>query len=364
MPRPIRATFRLSAFAHNLARVRASAPGAKVWSVVKANAYGHGLLRAARALPNTDGFALLDLDEAVRLRDAGIRHPILLLEGFFHERDLELVTALGLTTAVHRPEQIDMLARLPAGTAIDVYLKVNSGMNRLGFAPAAVRDAYARLRACAAVREITLMTHYADADGPTGVSAQYQRFRDAMEGIDAPVSTANSAATFKFRPVQHDWVRPGIVSYGASPFPLVDPGWSADDLGLQPVMTLETEVIAVQTLQAGDGIGYGYRYVADKPMRIGVIACGYADGYPRHAPAGNAEGAPVLVDGQRTRTVGRVAMDMMYVDLTDLPQAGVGTRVTLWGDGLPADEVGEACGTLSYELFCALAARVPQVEVA
>ncbi len=362
MPRPIRAHFDLAAWQHNLKVVRQRAPSSKVWAVVKANAYGHGLLRAARALGQADGFALLDLDEAVRLRDAGIHKPILLLEGYFDVRDWPLVEAHDLTVVVHSDAQLRMLEEARPERAFKVFLKVNSGMNRLGFTGQAVRAAFERLSTMPQVGTITLMTHFADADGPTGVAAQLRRFEEWTAGLAGPRSIANSAATLKFPESHADWVRPGIVLYGASPFPRAMPGWSAAELGLKPVMTLTTELIAIQSLAAGEGLGYGYRYVAPKAMRIGVVACGYADGYPRHAPAGIESGVPILVDGVRCRTIGRVAMDMMYVDLTPAPQAHVGSRVTLWGEGLPADEVGEACGTLSYEMFCALAARVPQTE--
>ena len=362
MPRPICAHFDLAAWQHNLAAVRQRAPASKVWAVVKANAYGHGLLRAARALSTADGFALLDLGEAVRLREAGVRQPILLLEGFFHRRDLALVQAHDLTMVVHSAGQLTMLEEARPERLFKAHLKVNSGMNRLGFTGVGVRQAYERLRALAHVGEITLMTHFADADGPTGIAAQLTRFNEWTAGLPGPRSTANSAATLRFAESHADWVRAGIALYGASPFPLAMKGWSAAELHLNPVMTLRTELIATQSLAAGEGIGYGYRYVAERAMRIGVVACGYADGYPRHAPPGNDGGVPILVDGVRCRTVGRVAMDMMYVDLTPVPRAQIGAQVTLWGAGLPADEVGEACGTLSYEMFCALTARVPQTE--
>ena len=223
---------------------------------------------------------------------------------------------------------------------------------------AEVARSQARLKGLRGVKSITLMTHFADADGPTGVAAQLERFGASIDGIPGPRSLANSAALLRFPETHADWVRPGIALYGASPFP----DMSAAELGLLPAMTLTSELIAIQHLKAGEGIGYGYIYRAERDMRIGVVACGYADGYPRHAPGTNAEGAPILVGGVRTRTVGRVAMDMLYVDLTPVPSAAIGTSVTLWGEGMPADEVAAAAGTVSYELMCALAARVPVVE--
>ena len=374
MPRPIRVRIDAAALAANLAVARACAPHSRVWAVVKANAYGHGLLRAAEALRSADGFALLDLNEAACLREAGFAHPVLLLEGIFDAHDIETVDALHLTPVVHCREQIDLLEAASASShlrrPLDVYLKVNSGMHRLGFSGEAVVKAYTRLKGLRGVKSITLMTHFADADGPTGVAAQLQTFDTATSALTGHRSLANSAAILRFPATHADWVRPGIMLYGASPFSVADtdPGavqradQSAQVLGLTPAMTLTSELIAVQDLKRGDGIGYGYIYRAPRDMRIGVVACGYADGYPRHAPGTNETGTPILVGGIRTCTAGRVAMDMLYVDLTPVPQAGIGSRVTLWGEGLSADEVATAAGTVSYELMCALAARVPMLD--
>jgi alanine racemase len=358
MPRPIRVRFDTAAMARNLKVARAHAPHSKAWAVVKANAYGHGLLRAAEALRAADGFALLDLNEAARLRESGFAHPILLLEGIFAPRDLEAVEAMHLSPVVHCAEQIAMLESASLKRPLDVYLKCNSGMNRLGFSGDAVRAAHARLRGLRQVKSITLMTHFADADGPSGVSGQLEIFEVEVQGLAGARSLANSAALLRYPETCADWVRPGIMLYGGSPYG--DAG--AASLGLAPAMTLRSEIIATQNLKQGAGIGYGYIYHAQRDMRIGVVACGYADGYPRHAAGGNAAGAPILVGGVRTRTVGRVAMDMLYVDLTPVPQARIGTEVVLWGAGMPADDVAAASGTVSYELFCALAARVPVDE--
>ena len=353
MPRPIRAAISAGAISHNLSVARRHAGSAKVWAVIKANAYGHGLERAARAAAAADGFAVLDFDEAARLRRAGHTQPVLLLEGMFRPDDVALVTQHRLTPVIHRREQIEMLAA--AAAPVDVYLKVNSGMNRLGFAGDDVAAAHQALAAHPRVRSITLMTHFADADGATGVAAQLERITRLTKSFGGARSLANSAALLRFPEARGDWVRPGIMLYGCSPFA----DRSAEALGLKPAMTLTTEVIATQELRAGEGVGYGLGFKAERAMRIGVIACGYADGYPRHAPAGT----PVLVNGRRTRIVGRVSMDMITLDLSAMPQAGIGAPVTLWGEGLSADEVGAAAGTLSYELLCALASRVPVVEV-
>jgi len=355
MPRPIRATIDAAALAHNLALARRQAGQAKVWAVLKANAYGHGLLRTMRALEAADGFAVLDFVEALRLREAGVAKPILLLEGFFKPADIELLARHKLTPVIHNIEQVEMLEKTRFEGTLPVYMKVNSGMNRLGFTVDNVRLAWNALEAHAGVESITLMTHFADADGEGGVAAQLQWFRELVQPFDAPRSLANSAALLRFaEETRADWVRPGIMLYGCSPFAFK----SAAEIGLKPAMTLTSEIIAVQRLQAGEWIGYGQTYQATQEMIIGVIACGYADGYPRHAPSGT----PVLIAGERAHTVGRVSMDMLCVDISDLPEAYIGTSATLWGDGLSCDEVAASAGTVSYELLCALAPRVPIVE--
>jgi alanine racemase len=359
MPRPIRATISASALAHNFLVAKAYASGAKVWAVLKANAYGHGLERAARALEAADGFAVLDFQEAARLRLAGVTRPILMLEGIFKPPDVALLHKYSLTPVIHNPEQVEMLRLAALPGEIDVYLKVNTGMNRLGFTVENLRAAYNALRMHPQVRAITVMTHFADADGASGIKAQLDWLNQVTQQIEglgqAQRSMANSAALIRHPETRGDWVRPGIMLYGGSPFP----DRAAGALELKPAMTLSAELIATQNLQPGERIGYGFTYEAVGEMTIGVVACGYADGYPRHAPTGT----PVLVNGKRTRTVGRISMDMICVDISDLPEAYIGTPVTLWGEGLPADEVAAAAGTVSYELFCGLAARVPVADV-
>jgi alanine racemase len=356
MPRPIRATISAAALAHNLAIARKHAGAAKVWAVVKANGYGHGLLRAAAALRDADGFAMLDFVEALRLRSAGIEKPILMLEGFFRPEDIALLTRYRLTPVIHNIEQVEMLGKAPPDPPLPLYLKVNSGMNRLGFTMDNLRLALNKLVANKGVGAITLMTHFADADGEEGISGQLQWFGVLTKSLEAQRSLANSAALLRFpEETRADWVRPGIMLYGCSPLTFK----SAEEIGLKPAMTLCSEIIGVQHLEQGERVGYGFSYQAGQEMTIGVVACGYADGYPRHAPSGT----PVLVAGQRTSTVGRVSMDMLCVDISDIPEAYVGTPVTLWGEGLPCDEVAQAAGTVSYELLCALAPRVPVVEI-
>lgn len=353
MPRPIRASIDLEALRHNYLLAKNRAGHAKAFAVVKANAYGHGLDRALQALGEVaDGFALLDLAEARAVRAAGLTQPVALLEGFFEPADLAEIAALRLMPAIHSEAQLAMLERATLAAPIDVLLKVNSGMNRLGFTADSLPAALAQLRALPCVRGITVMTHFARADDEVGVGAQLARFKKMTAGLDLPVSLANSAALLRFPEATGQIVRPGIMLYGSSPMPDM---LSAEAIGLRPVMTLTSEIIGVQDIVAGERVGYGGTFEASAPTRVGVVACGYADGYPRHAPTGT----PILVDGRRTRLLGRVSMDMLACDLTHLPDAGIGSAVTLWGEGLAADEVASAAGTISYELFCALAARVP-----
>ncbi|HDC4411888.1 TPA: catabolic alanine racemase DadX [Enterobacter cloacae] len=356
MSRPVLAQLDLQALKDNLQIVRRAAPGSRVWSVVKANAYGHGIDRIWSALSATDGFALLNLEEAILLRERGWKGPILLLEGFFHADDLPLLDKYRLTTSVHSNWQIKAIQDAKLHAPLDIYLKVNSGMNRLGFQPERVHTVWQQLRALKNVGEMTLMAHFADAEKPDGIADAMVRIEQAAEGLDCPRSLSNSAATLWHPEAHYNWVRPGIVLYGASP----SGQWQdIANSGLKPVMTLRSEIIGVQTLKAGDTVGYGSRYRATGELRIGIVAGGYADGYPRIAPSGT----PVWVDGVRTGTVGTVSMDMLAVDLTPCPQAGIGSPVELWGNEVKIDDVAAAAGTVGYELMCALAPRVPVVTV-
>ena len=359
MPRPIHALVHRNALAHNLGVAASRAPDSRVWAVVKANAYGHGLEHSFAGLQRADGFALLDLAEAQRLRALDWRGPILLLEGCFEPRDLELCSRLNLWHVVHTAEQIDWLAAHKTQVPHRVFLKMNSGMNRLGFAPQAFKSAWTRLNALPQVDEISLMTHFANADGEQGIAVQCHVFEQFSSDLPGERSLANSAALLRHsaaEAVTADWVRPGIALYGSSP----DHGvHDAEHWGLWPAMSLRSQLIGVQQLKAGDSVGYGSTFTAPHDMAIGVVACGYADGYPRHAPTGT----PVLVNGVRTRTLGRVSMDMLCVDLTALPSVAIGAEVTLWGSAsggqvLCIDEVAHAAGTVGYELMCALSARV------
>jgi len=355
----------MGALESNLQVARRAAPSSRVMAVIKADGYGHGLLRAAEALAGADGYALLDIRDAVQLRDSGFRQTILLLEGFFSAEDLPAIAEYDLTCVIHSAEQIALLDAYPGSSprgkgALDVWLKVNSGMNRLGFTPQQAAQAIEQLHRHRAVRDITLMTHFANADEARGIAEPLDLFNGFAAPYRAARSLANSAALLRYPETHADWVRPGIMLYGASPFaPAGVEQPSAQQLGLRPAMTLSSRIIATQELRAGDEVGYGGLFRAGHAMRIGIVACGYADGYPRHAPGGT----PVLVDGQRALTVGRVSMDMLCADLSALPQAGIGSHVVLWGEGLPIEEVARAAGTVSYELMCALTGRVPVTVV-
>src|SRR3989338_6859757 len=372
MPRPIQVHINQSALENNLMVARRAAPSARIMAIIKADGYGHGLLRDAGALSAADGFALLDLQDAVQLRENGHRQPILLLEGAFNAEDMGIIAQYDLACVIHGAWQIALLDAYPGREKLDVWLKVNSGMNRLGFAPQQAAQAMEQLRHHRAVRSVTLMTHFANADEARGIAEPLALFNDFAAPYRVARSLANSAALLRYPETHGDWVRPGLMLYGASPFAEV----SAQQLGLQPAMTLRSRIIAVQELRAGDEVGYGALFRAEHALRIGIVARGYADGYPRQSgrvepevpgthrptPGGCAPNStPVLVDGQMTQTLGRVSMDMLYADLSRLPQAGVGSAGTLWGEGLPVEEVARAAGTASHELMCALAARGPGV---
>nr|MBF0684587.1 alanine racemase [Pseudomonas sp.] len=368
MPRPIHAIVSPSALAHNLAAVRRrigppdGARGPRIWGVIKANAYGHGIERVLPGLGAADGLAMLDLDEAVRCREAGWGGPILMLEGFFEQADVALFDRYRLISVLHHEDQFRMLHSSRARYPLDIFLKLNSGMNRLGFAPGRYRAAFEQASALqqqGLVGSIGHMMHFANGDQAAAVEQVVGLFDRATLDMPGPRSVCNSAATLGSPQLaaRTDWVRPGICLYGATPF---ENGPSAEALGLMPAMTLGSRLIGEQSLQPGAAVGYGGTFVCDTAMRVGIVACGYADGYPRHAPTGT----PVVVDGVRTRLVGRVSMDMLAVDLTPVPRAGVGSPVTLWGDhGLSVDEVAAAADTIGYELLTAVAARVPMHTV-
>ncbi len=337
----------------NVARVREKAPGTQILAVVKANAYGHGLARVLPALEDADGLALVELDAAVSLRERRYLRRILLLEGFFAEGELEEIARRRLAIVVHDIEQVKMLEAAELARPLEVFVKVNTGMNRLGFRPATVAAICERLAGTPSVAALRLMTHIARAEEEDGLAEPLASFETACRGLPYPRSVANSAGIIRYGEVGGEFVRPGIMLYGATPLPYD----TSDMLGLRPVMTLRSQLIAVQDLKANESVGYGAQYTASRSHRVGVVACGYADGYPRHAP----NGTPVRVLGTKVRMAGRVSMDMLTVDLTDVPEARVGSPVVLWGEGLPVDDVAASAATVGYELLCAVAPRVPFV---
>lgn len=375
MPRPISVHISIPAMQHNLAQIRQvlaqqvqplQRPSPKLWAVIKANAYGHGIAEAVRGFAQADGLAMLDFNEALRCRQLGWHKPIMLLEGFFSAEDLHTMDQHQLTAVVHSIEQLDLLEDQVGQLQqpLSVMAKINTGMNRLGFAPEQFAAAFARLQRLqqqGSILHLGKMTHFARADDDPSITyQQLQCFNQYTDHLDGMISVCNSAGTLtaslqQHLPVQFEqWVRPGVCLYGASPFAAV----AASELGLLPAQTLRAEIISVRDLAAHQGVGYGHSFISSKPMRLGVVACGYADGYPRHAPTGT----PIWVDGQATQLVGRVSMDMLMVDLTAIPQAKVGSSVVLWGqDGPSVDEVALASGTIGYELLCAVAPRVPRI---
>jgi len=359
--RPIQATISQSALQHNLNVVKQYAPHSKIMSVVKANGYGHGLINVAHGLTDTDGFAVLGLNEAIDLREAGFEQTVLLLEGAFSADEVQLASGFNVDIVVHSMPQVEMLERAKLLRPINIHLKMNTGMNRLGFVPNEYMTIFNRLKACKNVAEITLMTHFATADEDVGIAEPLQRFQNTIKTLKQPLSLANSAAILQHpeahaQEIEGSWVRPGIMLYGATPVS----GTPASEFGLKPVMRFTSEIIAVQTLEKGESVGYGNRFTANKKTRVGVVACGYADGYPRHAP----NSTPIAVSGKLTQTIGRVSMDMLFCDLTDAPEANIGAPVELWGNLVSVDAVAENSGTVGYELLCAVSRRVPMKVVA
>ena len=368
MPRPITAVIHQDALLHNLNVARQFMPQSKVFTVVKANAYGHGIERVYDAFKSADGFALLDIDEAKRLRTSGWTGPILLLEGIFSADDLLDCEKYQLSFSLHNEDQVNWLEQFqsqsikdnPAQTQFDVFLKMNTGMNRLGFKPDAYRAMWQRLKQFDMVKSITHMMHFSDADGErlgqSGIAYQQAIFEQTIQDLDGERSVSNSAAILRHsQDLRSDYIRSGIMLYGSSPD---YPTHSIQDWNLKPSMSLRSEIIAIQDLQPSETVGYGSKFTATQAMKIGIVACGYADGYQRISTD-----APVLVNSVRTQTIGRVSMDMLAVDLTHIPDARVGSEVVLWGQSsngtvLPIDEVAASSGTVGYELMCGVTARV------
>jgi len=350
--RAARATIDSAALRANLHALRGKRD-ARIMAVIKADGYGHGIVPVARALAEADAFAVARLEEAVSIRNAGLGNRVILLEGLFHAEQLSLAAQLDLDLVVHAPEQLEMLEGAGSNHRYRVWLKLDTGMNRLGFEPAAAAELARRLHDCPAVRgPANLMTHLANADDPDDptTAAQVRLFAEVVEGLPGERTIANTAGMLAWANSIADWVRPGIGLYGVSPFAQ----GSGADLGLRPVMTLVSELIAVKTVGAGSRVGYGGVWTAKSPTRIGVAAIGYGDGYSRHL--GN--GTPVRIGEATGRIVGRISMDMITIDLQDAPHARVGDEVLLWGEGLPVETLARLAGTIPYELLCGVTRRV------
>ena len=352
MTRPAQAILDLSALSHNLSRVRQLAPGRRVMAVIKANAYGHGMVKAAKAMHDADAFAVACLDEALILREAGIAQPLILLEGFFNAAEVPLVTKHQLIPVVHHEDQVDILERNSVTAPLSIWIKVDSGMHRLGVAPEKIAEIWRRLNACGSVQILGFMTHLANADYRNDPSTpqQVNNFTEAVEPYPGLRSIANSAAILTWPQTHGDWVRPGIMLYGVSPFS----DSQGDIHGLKPVMSLYSRLIAVNHFKRGDRIGYGGEWECPEDMPVGVVAIGYGDGYPRHAK----NGTPVLVNDKRAPVIGRVSMDKICVDLRTQPQARCGDPVCLWGAALPVEEIARYASTIPYELLCRVTSRV------
>ncbi|WP_044870782.1 alanine racemase [Pseudomonas sp. LFM046] len=353
--RPLIAAIDLSAIRHNYSLAKRCAPGRQAFAVVKANAYGHGVREVVASLRGeVDGFAVACLEEAAEVRALDDEARVLLLEGCFEPVEYPLAAQLGLDLVVQGPEQAEALLAAGLPRPLNVWLKLDSGMHRLGFDADALRHWHARLRAAPQVAELNLISHFACADlrGHSLNEVQLEAFLDLLDLDFDQRSLANSAAILTMPASHMDWLRPGIMLYGASPCADL----SAADLGLKPAMSLSAQLIAVREIAEGETVGYGATWEASRPSRIGTVSCGYADGYPRHAPSGT----PVVVNGRRVPLAGRVSMDMLAVDLSDMPEARVGDPVELWGAQLPVDELAQACGTIGYELLTKVTARVPR----
>jgi alanine racemase len=353
--RPLVATIDLAAIRHNYAVAKRCAPGRQAFAVVKANAYGHGVREVVTALvEQVDGFAVACLEEAVEVRSLCSETRILLLEGCFDAAEYQLAGQLGLDLVLHGEQQAADFLAAKLSRPLKVWLKLDSGMHRLGFSAPALRAWHGRLQGAMQVAELNLISHFACADerGHELTEQQLEAFLDVLDLDFAQRSLANSAAILTIPAAHMDWLRPGIMLYGATPFAEL----GAAELGLVPAMTLTAQLIACRDVAVGESVGYGASWRAERPSRIGTVSCGYADGYPRHAPSGT----PLLVRGQRVALAGRVSMDMLAIDLTDLPDARVGDEVQLWGAQLPVDEVAQAAGTLGYELLSKVTQRVPR----
>jgi len=350
--RPLQAIIDSQALIHNFKCAKAYSPHSKVMSVLKANAYGHGMIEVARTLSQSDGFSVLTLTEAIELREFGFNQEILMLEGFFEAYEVSIAAQLDIGITLHNEVQLNLILDEKPKKPINIHLKVNTGMNRLGFLPEEVPGILKAINGSPYIGKIILMTHFANADEGVGIASQMKVFNN-IKYQQLERSVANSAALIRYPESRLEWVRPGIMLYGASPFE----DTPVKELDLAPVMTLKSKIIAIQSIKKGESVGYGSSFLAKTPMKIGVVACGYADGYPRHA----VTGTPVMVNNIMTSTIGRVSMDMLYVDITQLKSVSIGNDVELWGKNVPVDSVAQKSGTVGYELLCSISStkRVP-----
>lgn len=357
MTRPAKVVIDIPALYHNLSLVRKLAPGRKVMAIVKADAYGHGLERIAKALNSVDAFGVACLEEAQQLRSAGITQAVLLLEGFYKSEELNIIHSLGLDIVVHSEYQVEVLEQVELSTPVKVWLKIDSGMNRLGFQAESVLSIWHRLNKCNSVASpLRVMTHFAAANDPANsmTSEQLQVFNSAVSEFDVETCLANSAAIIAWPDTHGDWVRPGLMLYGVSP---LDDSISTEH-GLRPVMSLFSELISIKSLKAGQSVGYGASWCCPEDMEVGIVAAGYGDGFPRNAKSGT----PILVKGQRAAIIGNTSMDMITVDLRNIPNPHVGDQVELWGVNLPIEEIAEHAGTVAYELLTGVHKRLRFIE--
>ena len=358
MTRPARVVIDLKAVRSNLQTVKQYAPARKVMAIIKADAYGHGLERIAKQLNEADAFGVACLEEAVRLRNAGITKTIILLEGFFSKEELIQLSDLNIQTVVHQLDQLEMIEELPTEKAVNVWLKIDTGMHRLGFDLDFIQSIYKRLKQASGAKDkIRLMTHFASAQehDPVSVESQLKNFTEIVANLEGEHCLANSSAIIDWPTSHGDWVRPGLMLYGVSPFA----DRTAEDLGLQPVMSLQSELISVKQAKKGDKVGYGGTWECPEDMLIGVVAMGYGDGYPRHAQPGT----PMLINGELAHLIGRPSMDMLTVDLRVCPEAKIGDDVILWGRELPIEEIARCAETIPYELLCGMRMRAQFVEI-
>ncbi len=357
MTRPVYANIDSAALQHNLSRVRELAPDARIMAIVKADAYGHGLLSSTRALKTADSIGLLEVEDAIKLRNEGFTQAICLLEGFSEANEIPLIARYQLETVIHSQWQLEILASVKEKLNLSVWLKVDTGMNRLGFSTSEFTNALSSLETMPCIKDVAIMSHLANADTPKnpGTVEQLHLFNELTKSSAVPRSLANSAAILRHPDCHMDWVRPGIMLYGSSPFADA----SAQGLNLKPVMSLLSRIISIKQCKEGDAVGYGSTWQCPEDMPVAVIACGYGDGYPRHAPTGT----PVMVAGQETQLIGRVSMDMITVDLRGLANAAVGSSVELWGENVSVDVVAKRAGTIAYELLCGITARVKRQDV-